>query len=341
MPLPRNSTAIGRFLAQQFQRTDETLYRVNYENFWSLDNNQNFITVIPDLPLTLESFKAFSMTEYGSMPALLNGRGLAFDFPVVDVALGELPEVPCAMFGLAMMWSQFDLDRMQNAIASNVTPPNFNVIQTKQEAVNLFFNLHEHETNLYGYQAGGKKLTGLFTQPDTRTLESGFIPYNGSMSSQQLYDDMIDLIYTFSERARLSNFSQITMMITNQLARELERDYIFNSNSTGRSVMQKIQESRVGSGVTIVVRNELKGSNLNTKIKLDDGSDYPADNDRIMFYGTTANLRKHVYARDYAAPFQIDTYNWEVKVVSAQSSIMNYEDPQAIWYVDYPNTTTP
>lgn len=339
---PVAASPFGHFLQGQLKLTLPTLYKVSYTELWGLDPQQNLHTAIGDLPLTIEQIDAYAMGDFGQMAALYDGNG--DDIPLVDIAIGQMPPVPCAMFVQGAIWNEIQIQKMIDAQLAKTNVPSVNIIQAKQAAVADYFNRREHFTVLYGYPKKG--LFGVFSLRGITKQDVTFTPYKIAagapvVPTYELYNNLSDLIFSFMDTARLSSPSQVQMVVPPQLMRRLVEMYIApNGNiNAGNTVMQMLKSTDLGMGVgSIISRNELKGSNLNKFVLNESGTgQYSASQDRIIFKASTYNIERHYYARKAYPVFQRSILEYEYMVIGATSGMVNYR-PEYMQYYDFNNT---
>jgi len=343
MVFPANTKIIGHFLNEQLTKTLPRLYETNYDDLWGLNPQQNFHRAVGDLPLGLDFLDAYFKSDAGQMAALYDGNG--DDIPTVELAIGK-KTVPCAMFVQGANWNVLQLEKMRTAQASNSAMPTLNIVTAKQDIAADYFNRREHYTALYGYPKVG--IRGVLDQIGISVSDVAFRPYvkaGGAytLTTDELYENMTDLIYAFIARARLSNPGQVQMMIAPKLGRRLVEIYKTSNGQTvgGMTVKQMLQSEELGLGVSsIQVRNELAGDELSKHIWNESATGYyPASQDRIVFKATTYNPERHFYARRPFQPFQRSTLEWEVIMIGSTSGVLNFED-EKMMYFDYSNATT-
>lgn len=340
----QNASPYGMFLQEQLRRTLPKLYEVNYDELWALNAQTSLHTAIADLPLGLEFFEAYAMSDAGQMAALYDGLG--DDIPVVDVQIGKLPPVPVAVFIQGAWWSEMDLQKMQTAQSAGLQMPTMDIVSAKQKKVGDYFNRREHYTALYGYPKKG--LYGIFSLRGVNKQDNTFQPYKKTagaydVTTKQLYDDLSDLIYAFMTRARISNPSQVVMVLPPKLARRSIEIYNDPNNITvtGMTVKQMLQSQELGLGINILdSRNELAGDSLTQYVPNESNTAmFDSTYDRIMFKTTGYNLERHFYPRRPKPVFQVNSLKYEQVTLGATSGIMNFE-PEKVWYYDFKNNVT-
>lgn len=339
--LPTAATPFGQFLAEQLKMTLPTLYKVEYTELWGLDPTQNLHNPIGDLPLTIEQIDAYALGDFGQMAALYDGN--SDDIPLVDITIGKMPPIPCAMFVQGAIWNQIQIQKMVDAQIAKTNVPSINIVQAKQAAVGDYFNRREHYTVLYGYPKKG--LFGVFSLRGIAKQDTTFTPYKlasgvPTVPTWELYNNLSDLIFAFMDTARLSSLSQVQMVVPPQLMRRLVEMYVApNGNINNMTIMQMLKSTELGMGVgSILSRNELKGSNLNQYVLNESGTGkYSTALDRIMFKASTYNIERHFYARRPYPVFQRSILEYEYMVIGATSGMVNYR-PEYIQYYDFSNT---
>lgn len=342
MVLPSNVTRTSWFLKEQLTKTLPRLYQVNYTSLWGLDNSLNFHQAIGDLPLGLDFLQAYYKEDAGQMAALYDGVG--DDAPTVDVSLGK-KEFPAAIFIQGARWNLMDIEKMRVASEIRADLPSLNIVTAKQDAVADYFNRREHHTVLYGYPKKG--IYGIFSQRNIATSDSTFVPYkktagNYDVTTAVLYEDLVDIIWQFVNRAKLSSPSQIQIKIPPRLGRRLVEIYKTSAGeSVGMTVQQMLRSTELGLGInSITVHNELQGAELNKYVINEAGNGYyPTTSDRIVFKATTYNPERHFFARRPFTPFQKSTLEYEQVTIGSTSGILNFEE-EFVWYYDFNNQLT-
>jgi hypothetical protein len=302
----------------------------------------NFHQAIADLPLGMDFLEAYYKSDAGQMAALYDGRG--DDAPIVDISLGK-KTFPCAIFIQGMQWNIMEIEKERVAQANDQSVPNLNIVTAKQDAVSDYFNRREHHTVLYGYPKKG--LRGIFSQVGIATDDATFTPYvktNSAynISTAVLYEDLVDIIWDFVNRAKLTSPSQVQMKVPPRLMRRLIEIYKTTAGeSVGLTLMQMLQSSELGLGIaSIESHNELQGSELNKHVWNDAlNGYYPTNRDRIVFKATTYTPERHFYARQPFDPYRRSTLEFEQIVVSSTSGILNFEEEYMAYY-DFNNDAT-
>jgi hypothetical protein len=339
MVLPSNVSRTSWFLKEQLTRTLPRLYEVNYTALWGLDNSLNFHQAIGDLPLGLDFLQAYYKEDAGQMAALYDGMG--DDAPTVDVSLGK-KEFPAAVFIQGARWNLMDIEKLRVASEIRTDLPSVNIVAAKQDTVAAYFNRREHHTVLYGYPK--KSIYGIFSQRGIATADSTFAPYVKAsnaytVSTAVLYEDLVDIIWQFVNRAKLTSPAQVQMKIPPRLGRRLVEIYKTTAGeSVGMTVQQMLRSTELGLGInSITVHNELQGSELNKYVINEAGNGYyPTTSDRIVFKATTYNPERHFFARRPFEPFRRSTLEFEQVTIGATSGILNLED-EFVWYYDFSN----
>lgn len=335
-PLGGAVVPIGLFLEKQLTKTVNRLFEVKFDILWGLDASQNLHSAIGDLPLGLEYYEAYAKTDAGQMAELYDGT--ADDVPVVEVSLGKLGVVPCAMFIMGMHYNTIQLEKMRTAQAIGADVPTVNIVAAKQAAVADYFNRRMHNTVLYGYPLKG--LRGIFSLAGIAETDTTFTPYKKAsgeytITTKQLYNDLSDLFFYQMDKMRLSNAGQLTAVFPPHLMRRLVEIY---NDTSGLTIKQMLMSSEVGMGIgNIVSRNELKGSELNKYVWNESGTGfYPTTTDRIMFKANSYNLERHFFARRGYPVFQTSSIKYEQVYLEGTSGIFNFE-PEYVSYYDFSN----
>lgn len=329
----QNTAPYGLYLAGQIKKTISKLYEINYDELWALDPSQNLHNAISDLPIGLEEIDAYAIGDTGQMAALYDGMG--DDVPVVDITLGKLPSVKVAVFIQGCFWTEMELEKMA---AATLEIPSLNIVALKQKKVGDYLSRREHFTALYGYP--NKGLYGIFSLRGLRVPDAAFQPYKKvageySLTPAQLYEDLVDLIYSFMDRSKVSSPSQVQMVIPPKLARRLVQT---DGTDQAMTIRQKLASTELGMGVnTIITRNELKGSNLALFVPNETNTGmYDQTYDRIMFKASSYVLERHYFPRKPKPVFQVNSLKYEQVSISATSGIVSYE-PEKVMYYDFKN----
>jgi hypothetical protein len=342
MPFPAggNTKIIGHFLEKSLTKTLNRIYETQYTKLWGTDPALNFHQAIGDLPLTLDYIEAYSKSDGGQMAALYDGTG--DDVPVVELAIGSR-KYPAAMFIQGAHWNLLHVEKQRMAESLGQSVPTLNIITAKQDLVAEYFNRREHYTVLYGYPKVG--IRGIFSQLGIATIDGTFQPYKKAagaytLTTALLYEDIIDILYAFMARAKLTSLAQIEIKIAPRLGRRMVEIYKTSAGeSVGLTLMQMLQSTELGLGVTSVdVHNELAGDNLNKYVWNDSGTGmYPVTSDRMVLKAATYDPERHFYARRPFAPYQRSTLEYEQITVGATTGVINLVD-ESMMYYDYSNT---
>lgn len=340
--LPVDIKKSSYYLREQLTRTLPRIYEINYSQLWGLNSALNYHQAIGDLPLGLDFLDVWVKENLGQIPTTYDGN--SDDIPVVDVEIGK-KTYRAVMFALANEWNLLQIEKQRLFEQLNTVIPSLNLVTTKQDAVADFFNRGEHYAALYGYPKAGVR--GIFSQTGMAQNDATFVPYKKTAgaydaSTAQLYEDMVDIIWAFVARAKLTSPAQVSMKIPPRLARRFVEIYKTTAGeSLGMTLQQMLKSAELGLGVSSIdVHTELQGSELNKYVPNESATGfYPTNRDRICFKATTYTAERHFYARRPFTPYQRSTLMYEQVTIGATTGIVNIY-PENYWYYDFNNQLT-
>lgn len=340
MTLPVDVKKTTQYMNGQLVKYLPNFYKVEYTEQWGLDPRQNFHQAIGDLPLGIETIEAFYESDGGQMAALYDGIG--DDVPIVDVEIGS-KSYKAAIFVQGCAWNLMALEKERLAATLGMNIPSLNLVATKQRLVVEYFRRRENHTVLYGYPSKG--IRGIFSLQDVTTSDATFTPYIKSggaytLDTAALYEDLIDIIYAFMARAKLSSPSQVSIKLPPRLGRRMVEIYKTTAGeSIGLTLNQMLRSTDLGLGVASVeVHNELAGAELAKYVWNEAASGYHDPTyDRIVLKSANYNPTRHFYAPNQFAPFQRSTMNFEQVSLMSTTGILNHE-PDKFWYYDFLNS---
>lgn len=339
MTLPTSVNKTGLYLQQQLTKYIPNFYTVDYSELWGLDPTLNYHRAVPDLPLGLKQIEYWTKDNLGQIPTLYDGYG--DDIPVVDVEIGN-NTVKAGMFTLATEWNLLQLEQERVAASMGSMIPSINLVAAKQDSLADFFNRGDHHLSLYGYPKAG--IRGIFSIPGINNIDSSFQPYKKAsgaytLTTAQLYTDLVSLIRIFVSRARLSSPAMVQMKVPPILGERLQEFYQVSGSTVLLTLKQLLSSPDVGMGVArIDICNELQGAELNKYVYNESGSGfYSTGNDRIVFKATSYTPERHYYPRRLYPAYQVNTLKYEQVSIGASTGIINVK-PEKMFYYDFNNT---
>jgi hypothetical protein len=341
MPLfPTGYTRMGTYIAEQTTKYDSALYELDFTEMWGLDPTLNAHKAIADLPIGLEAIKTYAKGITSGMADEYDGTSDDIKVIEVDFAQGQIFKT--ALFARAINWDWIETEKAKTADSLGQQLPTMNSVSEKIRLLGDFFNRREHFTALYGLQERG--IYGIFSQKNSTIVETSFKPYipfgtAGYIKPKQLYNDFVELIYMFRNRARLTSVRGIDIKVPPLLMRRLIEMYYDDANQeNGMTVLSMLLDPTNGLGInSIVDHNELQGSELNQYVFNELGTAmYPTNNDRIVMKAAVYNPERHFFPRKLFTPFQKSTTKYEQVCISASTGVM-YKDQSKIAYIDFSN----
>lgn len=330
---------IAGYMTAQVTKYMPNLYKLDFAELWGLNPAETNVNAVGDLPLGLEQIQTFQEEETGGMADEYDGY--SDDVRTIDVEIAELGTFPTVIFTRAIDWSIIEVEKQATAESLNQYLPTLNPIQARLTKLGEFFNRRDHFNTLYGLQRKG--IFGLLSQRGVTSVETSFTPYVESagaytLTSRQLYIDLLELCMSFRDRARLTSARNIMMKVPPRLyLRLVSPMYDENGNYLG-TVKQMLSNPELGIGLTsITSHSELQGDNLNKYVGLDnDSAMLPTNRDRIVFMTAGYSYDRHFYPRRTLPMRPKGSMKFQQVAISASTGVM-IQDKSKIWYVDFSN----
>jgi hypothetical protein len=337
---PVGYTRFGTYIAEQTTKYDTALYELDFTELWGLDPSLNFHKAIADLPIGLEAIKIFAKGITTGMADEYDGT--SDDIRVIEVDFAQGQVFKTALFARAINWDWIESERQKTADQLGQQLPTMNSISEKIRLLGDFFNRREHFHALYGLQERG--IYGMFSQKNCTVVETTFKPYipfgtAGYIKPKQLYNDFVELIYNFRDRARLTSVRGIDIKVPPLLMRRLIEMYYDDANQeNGQNILSMLLDKTNGLGInSINDHNELQGRELNKNLWNELGNAmYPLTSDRIVFKASVYAPERHFFPRKLFAPFQKSTTKYEQVCISASTGVI-YKDITKLMYLDFSN----
>jgi hypothetical protein len=337
---PVNYKQYGLYLTEQLTRYDQTLYELDFTELWGLDPSLNFHRAIADLPLGLEFLQSFAKGITGGMADEYDGT--SDDIRVIEIDQARGQSFKAVIFARAVNWDFIELERQKTKELLGLSVPSINSVTEKLRLLGEFFNRRENFTVLYGLQERG--VFGLFSQKGISTTETSFKPYipfgtAGSLSPKQVYNDFVELVYAFRDKARLTTVRGIDIKVPPLLLRRLIENYYDQANQeNGQTVLNMLLSPTSGLGInSITDHNELQGKELTKYVWNElNTAMYPITQDRIVFKASNYQPERHFYPRVTFPVFQKSSTKYEQVGMSASTGFM-LKDPTKMAYLDFSN----
>ncbi len=316
----------GQFLLSQLTKYQGRFYELDEAEFWGLNSELNFHSILPDLPLGLEQIEFFTKNYFGQS-ALFTGN--ATDIPVVNVQIAPLGRVPVAIFINAANWNFFQLQREAVAQSSQISIPSINVISESQAAAAEYMNRRQHYVSLYGIPERGIK--GIYNLDGVYTMDIDINLYDPAVTPQMIYEIFLNIIQTGTENCLVTNSMLLEVKIPERLNKRLAEPY---SEMTGTTIKEMLTDPNKGYAVAkITSARENEGESL---YRVGVFEEAWRNKDRILVKRVDAGIMRHVYPRRSLPVFQKNSLTWEQVNIEATSGTY-LPNTNRVMYVDFKN----